>query len=298
MNAAILFTHVLLPGTIAGLAWLIAWLPWRRANVEQPPSAVERWVTTLIGALGTAGAFAACFLIAEGWPGLPPRALWQWSFLIVATAGGIGALAAIWGRWRGGGLITAVLLGIAGGAMFMPLQSVESPVLWKFGIGAVVFALMAALSASRPLSRSIVGSVALWTALTSAAIVLIQARFLKLGLLAATLAVIAGAVVVTRLVVRRADMQHGVLAVASAALVVLLALGYFYDERGLSPWCFALPVVGLLLLPITALPPLRRRTALAIALAWVLAIVFPAIAVALTMSGSKEAPSTYDPYAY
>jgi hypothetical protein len=279
--AKLLAIGVFLPGLLVGAILLAAW--WRQGN--------RRMSQAVAGAaIGTA--LIVSFLVVEGWPGVPPHARWQWLPFIVAAAGVIGFACVMIGgigAWLAGPLCALALL-----AMFQS-PPMEQAWLWKLvaAIGALV--LYATMESYAHRRQGFMLPLALAIAFTATSIIIMEARFSKLSLLAASLAAAMAATVLVAIFRPQLSLATSGVAAVSTAAAAMITIGRLYADAGL-------PLAALLLAAIAPLGvwcgelPITRRRCLRVMVGITTVIALAAAAVLVAMVASPEQAYEYDYY--
>jgi hypothetical protein len=271
--------NVFVPALIACAVMAVAWRPWQRGE-----RAVERGAWSSPIAFG-AGYLVSFIVVSGGIDTSLER--WQWLGVLVLVAAVGGVILEIGRRplhrtW----LIVAVVAATAVWMIDLPRVDAWS---WRIGLGGSILVSFAALDlvARRPGDLGLPVALMLVFSVTSALV--FQANFLKLALMAGSLGAVSGVLMVTALLNRHAMLGRAGALFVATVLPTMLMTGYAYDYAEIPVWVFALPLIAILALPVTALPVLARRSSAALVGARLLVVLIPcALALLFAFAGTDD----------
>lgn len=227
---------VFVPGLIAAAMILAGIVLPRTFNRCGKRMRAEQIVVHSFGALGVGIGFLVCFQLQEGLPDLPPVQRWHWLAIIAAGAMAVGMLHGVLaGHWVGT-VGSGVLLAAVAGFALQPLPAYEQPWLWKGALAVIVCVLWLAMNPLVRRRRGHIVPLVIMLSFTAASVVLIAGvNSAKFGVLAGSLACMAGVLMVIGLVMRTSPINGGALAVMLVMLPAWMMTGMFYDSTSDVP---------------------------------------------------------------
>lgn len=255
-----MLVSIALAGVLAFGVMLAAVLLPRTFNACGKRQWAEGLLQCALGAVAVGGGFLLAFHMVEGLPELPPRARWHWLALMGAASAAVGCVHGLWLGSVVGRIVTGVLLAAVAALMLHPLPAIENRWLWKGALGAAVFAIWFGgdtYTARRP--GHLVPLTMMLTFSAASVVVVIAASSAKFATLVASLACIAGALMVLSIFAQSRAITSGAVAVMATLLPAWMMTGHFYDYEATQPLApFALVAFAPLALWLGEIPVVNR----------------------------------------
>jgi hypothetical protein len=255
-----MLVSIALPGVLAfGVMLAGVFLP-RTFNACGRRPWAEGLLQCALGAVAVGGGFLLAFHMVEGLPELPPRTRWHWLALMGTASAAVGCVNGLWLRSVAGRIVTGVLLAAVASLMLHPLPAFENHWLWKTSLGAAVFVIWFSgdtYTARRP--GHLVPLAMMLTFSAASVVVVIAASSAKFATLVASLACIAGALMVLSIFAPTRAITAGAMAVMATLLPAWMLMGRFYDSEATQPLAgFALVAFAPLALWLGEVPVVNR----------------------------------------
>ena len=220
---------ILVPALLAGIIWGLAWRMWKRR--AEAADGAGYW-----GALAVAAAFAGCYGLLDGWPGMPPLLAEGW----LPFAAGAAVLVALLAHLikRGRALLWLALF-VAAEFVLTARPRGSWPMwvtaMWLVGggLGSVVVLLSINRFAEKQRGTALALALWIWTAGTGVALALTGS--LKYAQFAASVSAAMGAGVVAAWINPKISFARGAVETLALLTLGLLLCGYLYSDLPASP---------------------------------------------------------------
>ncbi len=259
-----------------------AWRPWRR----DAALGGGLWG----GAAGLALALVPVYLLADGWPALPPAESWQWIVYMVLVAGAVGVLDTM-RRWPAAVRVAVYVVpaGLSGALLVGPW--VESPWVWRVMTAVLVLTVHVAINDGAGRARGGSVPLALFVAAACASIVIVESNNAKLFQLAVALSACLGVCTVLAWWRPTVSLARGAAPVIAVALPGLVLSAKFLTYAPIPAWSFVLAAVAPLGLVVDRFTPGDRlRPGLAAAVRVIAVLIPAAVAVVAAIATGGESP--------